>query len=52
MVFVPPLAIEKLRNGGVLLTPYRHGKCRKDTLCAIYNGEEHSSQVLQVKNDG
>ncbi len=28
MVFVPFLAIGKLRNGGVLLTPFRHGKCR------------------------
>jgi hypothetical protein len=28
MAFVPPLAIGILKNGCVLLTPLRHGKCR------------------------
>ncbi len=49
MVFVPPLAIGKWRNGGVLLGPLRHGQCRWDSLCAIYKGSEHSSWLLPVK---
>jgi hypothetical protein len=51
MVLIPPLAIEKLRKGGVLLTPLGYGKCRLDSLCAIYKGAEHSSQLLQMKNE-
>jgi hypothetical protein len=52
MIFVPPSAIGKLKNGSVLLTPLRHGKCRQDTLSAVYKGAEHSSRLLKVKKDG
>jgi hypothetical protein len=51
MVFVLPLSIGKLRNVGVLLTSLRHVRCRKGSLCSIYKGAEHSSRLLQVKND-
>jgi hypothetical protein len=51
MVFVPPLAIWKVRNRVVLLTPLRHRQCRKDILCAIYKCAEYSSRLLQVKNN-
>jgi hypothetical protein len=59
MIIVPPLAIGKLRirNGGVL----RHcamanaGKtffAQFTNVRSIYKCAEHSSRVLQVKNDG
>jgi hypothetical protein len=37
MIFVPPLAIGKLRNGGVLLTPLRNGQCRCAAGFALLN---------------
>jgi hypothetical protein len=32
-----------------LLTLLHYGKCRQDSLCAIYKGAEHSLRLLQVK---
>ncbi len=47
MVFVPPLAVGKLRSWGVVKWPVPVRQSLHK-----YKGPEHSSRHLQVKNDG
>ncbi len=50
-VFVPPLAIRKLRNWGLLLTRLRYGQCRYDSLYTIYKGIHRGFYKWKTMND-
>ncbi len=51
-VFVQPLAIWKIKKWRRFVNNHCAMANAGKTLCSIYKGAEHSSRLLQVKNDG